>query len=129
MLLFFILIMLGSNLAVKTDTETKIDILRFKNPKADAMLHLVTDILSIVAVVVFLVSTWALLEHARDFSQYLSSLRLDYFYVYIWLAVGFILVLIDKIINVLKNLCCIAGVELPEALKLNAPQGGEEIDV
>ena len=50
-LLFFILIMLGANLAVKTDTETKIDILRFKNDKANATLHLITDVLSVVAVV------------------------------------------------------------------------------
>lgn len=113
-LLFFILIMLGANLAVKSDSETKIDILRFKNVRADAALRLIADILSVVAVAVFLASTVSLLDHARHFPQYLSSIKLDYFYIYIWLLVGFILVLIDKIINILKNICRIAGIALPD---------------
>lgn len=127
-LLFFILIMLGSNLAVKTDTETKIDILRFKNPKMDAALHLITDILSVIAVVVFIASTYALLVHAKSFPQYLSSLKLDYFYIYIWLGVGFVLVLIDKIINILKNICCIGGIALPADVQISAYQSEEEGD-
>lgn len=127
-LLFFILIMLGANLAVKSDTETKIDILRFKNDKANAALHLITDVLSVVAVVVFLVSTQALLTHAKSFPQYLSSLKLDYYYIYLWLAVGFSLVLIDKIINILKNLCCICGITLPDFAQLDAHQSEKEAD-
>lgn len=123
-LLFFILIMLGANLAVKTDTETKIDILRFKNDKANATLHLITDVLSVVAVVVFLVSTQALLTQAKNFPQYLSSLKLDY----LWLAVGFALVLIDKIINILKNICCICGITLPDYAQLDAYQSEKEAD-
>lgn len=127
-LLFFILIMLGANLAVKTDTETKIDILRFKNDKANATLHLITDVLSVVAVVVFLVSTQALLTQAKNFPQYLSSLKLDYYYIYLWLAVGFALVLIDKIINILKNICCICGITLPDYAQLDAYQSEKEAD-
>ncbi len=125
-LLFFILIMLGANLAVKSDSETKIDILRFKNSKANAALHLVTDVLSIVAVAVFLASTLALLDHARHFPQYLSSIKLDYFYIYIWLLVGFVLVLIDKVVNVLKNICRIAGIALPDEPQTAVAQGEKE---
>ena len=120
-LLFFILIMLGANLAVKTDTETK-------NDKANATLHLITDVLSVVAVVVFLVSTQALLTQAKNFPQYLSSLKLDYYYIYLWLAVGFALVLIDKIINILKNICCICGITLPDYAQLDAYQSEKEAD-
>lgn len=124
-LLFFILIMLGANLAVKTDTETKIDILQFKNCKANAALRLVTDIISCVALVVFLMSSVALLKQARALPQLLSSIRLDYFYIYIWLLVGFALILFDKIINIFKNIFCLLGKELlPEEFLL--PENPDE---
>ncbi len=126
-LLFFILIMLGANLAVKSDSETKIDILRFKNEKSNAALRLITDILSIVAVVVFLVSTVELLQQAKQLPQYLSSIKLNYFYIYIWLLVGFVLVLIDKIVNVLKNICRIAGLPLPDESQISVSQEEKEV--
>ena len=110
-LLFFILIMLGANLAVKTDSETKVDILRFKNKRANSILHLLTDVLSIVALAVFIVSGFALLKHARKFPQFLSSIRLNYFYIYLWLPIGFGLVLFDKVINVLENICVLMGID------------------
>lgn len=125
-LLFFILIMLGANLAVKTDSETRIDLLKFKSEEANAVLSLVTNVLSIVAVVVFLFSTTALLKQAKSFPQLLSSIRLDYYYIYLWLLVGFVLVLIDKIINIVKNICCIAKITLPENASISNQQSEKE---
>ena len=58
----------------------------------------------------------------------LSSLKLDYYYIYLWLAVGFALVLIDKIINILKNICCICGITLPDYAQLDAYQSEKEAD-
>lgn len=108
-LLFFILIMLGANLAVKSDTETKIDILSFRREKINVALHAVTDLICIVVLVVFLASSGALLGQASRFPQYLSSIRLNYFYIYLWLPVGFALVLLDKILNLLKRICVLCG--------------------
>lgn len=111
-LLFFILIMLGGNLSVKTDGETKIDILKFKNEKANILLRVVTDLICVVTLVVLIASGIALLGHASKFPQYLSSIHLDYFYIYIWLLVGFFLVLFDKIINLLKSACRLKGIDI-----------------
>ena len=125
-LLFFILIMLGANLAVKTDSETKIDVLKFKNPKAYAALSLVTNLICVIALVVFLASSRALLQQASQFPQYLSSIHLNYFYIYLWLPIGFSLVLFDKIINILKNICCLAGADISGIYPLEAKEADAE---
>lgn len=113
-LLFFILIMLGGNLAVKTDGETKIDILKFKNERANIVLRMITEVLCVITLVVLIASSVALLDHAAKFPQYLSSIHLNYFYIYIWLLVGFGLVLFDKIINFLKNACRLKGIDISD---------------
>ena len=61
-LLFFILIMLGANLAVKSDTETKIDILSFRREKINVALHAVTDLICIVVLAVFLALSWPVMR-------------------------------------------------------------------
>ena len=77
-----------------------------------------------MALVVFLMSSVALLKQARALPQLLSSIRLDYFYIYIWLLVGFALILFDKIINIFKNIFCLLGKELPEEFLL--PENPDE---
>ena len=116
-LLFFIMIMLGANLAVKSNSETKIDIVQFKDEKADAALRIVTDILCVGVLIVFILSSLALLKHAKRFHQYLSSIHLDYFYIYIWLLIGFSLVTLDKFVNILKNICCVMGIDTSSVFK------------
>lgn len=113
-ILYFVLIMLGANLAVKVDGETKIDILKFKSEKKNAVLGLITDVLCCIALAVFLASTADLLKITGSFPQYVSSIRLNYIYIYVWLAVGFFLVLVDKIVNICKRLCILTGTEIPQ---------------
>ena len=108
-LLFFILIMLGANLAVRTDTETRIDVLKFKKEKINVVLRGITDVISIGVLIIFILSSLAMLEQAKSFPQYLSSISLNYYYIYIWLVIGFGLVLFDKIINIVKKICVIMG--------------------
>lgn len=115
-LLFFYLIMLGANLGVKSDSETRIDVLQFKDAKKNVTLHLITDVISVVTVVVFFISSIALLEHAGSFPQYLSSIHLDYFYIYLGLPIGFGLIFFDKVINILKKLCVLTGSMTPEQI-------------
>lgn len=126
-LLFFYLIMLGANLSVKSDSETRIDALQFKDVKKNVVLRLITDIVSIVAVVVFFVSSIALLKHAGSFPQYLSSIHLDYFYIYLGLPVGFGLILLDKVINVLKKLCVLSGKMTAEEIGIGRNSELEEL--
>lgn len=113
-IIYFVLIMLGANLAVKIDGETKIDILKFKSKKKNAVLGLITDSLCCVALVVFLASSFNLIQITRGFPQYVSSIRLNYLYIYLWLVIGFVLVLFDKIINIGKRLCILTDTEIPQ---------------
>ena len=108
-MLFFILIMLGGNLAIRSDTETKIEVIRLKGKKG-AWQRLVTDLICIVTLCIFLRSSFALMEQTMKFPQYLSSIQLNYVYIYVWLIIGFSLMIFDKVINVLKNAAQIAGI-------------------
>jgi len=102
---FFILIMLGGNLAIRSDTETRIEILRFKSEKANIIIRLISDLVCIVALAIFFYSSILLVKQTARFPQYLSSIMLNYVYIYLWLLVGFGLMIFDKIINVVKGLC------------------------
>ena len=113
-IIYFVLIMLGANLAVKVDGETKIDILKFKSEKKNAVLGLITDSLCCIALAVFLASTVDLLKITSSFPQYVSSIRLNYIYIYVWLVAGFFLVLMDKIVNICKRLCILTDTEIPQ---------------
>lgn len=123
-MLYFILIMFGANLAVRSDNETKIDILKFKDERKNIILHIITDLICIVVLCVFVASSIALLQQASVFPQYLSSVHLNYFFIYLWLPIGFILVLYQKILSLLKRICVLSG--KMDASALMPKEGGEE---
>ena len=114
LLMYLVLVMLGANLAVKTDSETKIDVLSPKDPKKNAMLRLVCDIFSLVAIVAFIRSAVALVRYTAQFPNNYSSLKISYNYCYVWLIIGFSLIFIDKIINLIKNICIVKGEDISD---------------
>lgn len=114
LLMYLVLVMLGANLAVKSESETKIDIIMPKDPKHAAALKVVCDILSVIAVVAFLKSAIALVIHTSQFPNIYSSLKISYNFCYVWLVIGFILILIDKIINLIKNICILKGEDITD---------------
>lgn len=72
-MVFFILIMLGGNLAMRTDTETRIEILNLKNERINKMIRIIAESISIAALFIFLhlVCLWKL-----RLSVYLSTCHL-----------------------------------------------------
>ena len=114
LLMYLVLVMLGANLAVKTDSETKIDVLSPKDPKKNAMLRLVCDVFSLVAIVAFIRSAVALVRYTAQFPNSYSSLKISYNYCYVWLIIGFSLIFIDKIINLIKNICIVKGEDISD---------------
>lgn len=114
LLLFLILIMLGANIGVKTDSETRIDIINPKNPKKKALLYFITNVFGILAVVIFIISSTALIKFTDKFPQIYSSLHISYNVGYVCMLVGFILILYAKIINTLKNLCIMRGIDISD---------------
>lgn len=103
-MLFFILIMVGGNFAMRTDTETRIELLKFKNKRSNYILKSVIDLICLFTLVIFLICSISLEKQTIQFPQYLSSIHLNYVYIYVWLIIGFLLMIFDKLINLLKNI-------------------------
>ena len=127
LVLFLIIIMLGANIAVKDRTETQIDLMKFKNQKANESLNIVKDIICLVALVVLMFSGVALMKQTIKFPQYLSSIHMNYNYIYIWLLIGFGLITFDKVINLLKSICYLTGVDLSSVYPDETADSKEEI--
>lgn len=107
-MVFFILIMLGGNLAMRTDTETRIEILQLKNARINKVIRIIAEIISSAALFVFWASSFSLEIKTIRLPQYLSSVHMSYVYIYIWLIAGFGIMIFDKIINILKNIICLS---------------------
>lgn len=103
-ILFIYIIMIGANIAVKTDTEIKIAILNFKDRKKQAILGIIIDIFSIGAVIFFMISAIGLVMHSLHFKQVVSSIQLNYVFVFLILPIGFLLIVMDKFVNLLRKI-------------------------
>jgi TRAP-type C4-dicarboxylate transport system permease small subunit len=112
LLLFLVLIMLGGNFAIRTDTETRIEILHFRNENINKVIRIIVDIICIITLVIFLISSVALETKTMRLPQYLSSVQLSYVYIYIWLVIGFALMIFDKVINIIKCILYLQGADV-----------------
>lgn len=107
--LFIVIIMLGGNIAVRNDSEIRIAFLSFKSAKANAILGLVIDIVSLITIALFTISAAMLVEHAFKFRQVISSLQLSYAYVFLVLPIGFTMIGLDKIVKIVEKIALIMG--------------------
>ncbi len=104
LLIFCIIIMLGGNIAIKENCEIKVELIRFKSRKSQLVFNLIGNIISIVTLVLFVISTCLLIRQASTFTKVVQSIQLDYKYVYMIVLAGFLLMLYDKIIMMLKEI-------------------------
>ena len=104
LLIFCIIIMLGGNIAIKENCEIKVELSRFKSRKSQLVFNLIGNIISIVTLVLFVISTCLLIRQASTFTKVVQSIQLDYKYVYMIVLAGFLLMLYDKIIMMLKEI-------------------------
>lgn len=103
LLIFCMIIMLGGNIAIKEHSEIKVELIRFKSARRQAAMNLIGDLISIVTLVIFIISNLYLIKQASQFSKVISSIQLEYKYVYMIVLVGFLLMLYDKILMTLKD--------------------------
>lgn len=101
--LFMFMILIGGNIAIKEDGEIKIEILRFKDVRKDKVLRLITDFVGMVTLGFLFASSLLIAQHGAAHPQVLSALPLTYFHLYCVMAVGFGLMLIEKITNFFKK--------------------------
>ncbi len=103
-LLFIIIIMLGGSIAIRSDTEIKIAILKFKNPKVQQWFSIVVDSISLVTIVVFVCASVSFFEHSLKYRQLVSSMQISYSYVFFFLPAGFALMGIEKLFNIIRKI-------------------------
>lgn len=102
--LFMLMILIGGNIAVKSDSEIKIEIFRFKDKKKENCFKLIADICSIVALCCLLIGSCGLVSHSAKFAQGIPTLPITYFHLYCMLIIGSVLMLLDHIIVFLKRI-------------------------
>ena len=107
--LFMFMVVFGGNIAVKTDGEIKIEILHFKSPKADAALRLVQDVVVIAAIVFCIVGLVATVKTVMVNLQRVTPLPIYTYHIYIAMTVGFVMILIDRLIIFLKHILLLCG--------------------
>lgn len=103
-LLFIIIIMLGGSIAVRTDSEIKIAFFNFKSVIAQHLLAILVDVVSFVTVIFFVYSSVSFFQHALKFKQVISSVQISYAYVFIFLPIGFILIGLEKLFNIIRKI-------------------------
>lgn len=104
LVLFLALIMLGGSLAMRTDTEIKITLVHFKNERVNLITSAVMDSLSLITIILLIMSSTLLTKQALQLKQVISSMNLDYTYVYSIVVLGFAVMGFEKLINLLKHI-------------------------
>ena len=107
--LFMFMVVIGCNIAVKTDGEIKIEIFRFKSAKADAAFRLIAGLVSIAAIAFAIVGLFGTVESVLANQQRITPLPIYTYHIYIVMTIGFFMVLLDHIIIFLKHILTLAG--------------------
>lgn len=95
--LFAVIILLGANLAVRDDDEIKIELLKFKNLKAQYTYKAIIDVLGLAVIIVMIISSLAFVSGSFARPNYYSILKFKYAYTYSLLIVCFVLLALGKI--------------------------------
>lgn len=102
--LFMFMILIGGNLAIKEDSEIKIEIIKFKNQRLNTRFRLISDVISLLTLGLLFVSAIFLTIQGRTVPQSLSAIPLSYWQLYMVMVIGFGLMFIEKLTNVVKKI-------------------------
>ncbi len=102
--LFMFMVLIGGNLAMKEDGEIKIEIIRFKNSVKNTGFRLISDIISLVTIGVLFVSAVLIMNQGMLHPQVLSAIPLKYYHLYLIMVIGFGLMFIEKLTNIVKKI-------------------------
>ncbi len=109
-LLFIVIIMLGGSIAIRSDTEIRIAILKFKTPKVQKWFEILVDVISLVAIIFFVCASVSFFEHSLKFKQLVSSMQISYSYVFFFLPVGFALMGLEKLFNIIRKIVSLKNI-------------------
>ena len=88
---------------MRTDTEIKITLVHLKNERVNVIMAAVMDFVSLITIVLLLISSMLLTRQALQLKQVISSMNLNYAYVYSIVVLGFLMMGFEKLINLLKH--------------------------
>ena len=107
--LFMFMVIIGANIAVKTDNEIKIELFRFHSEKADAAFRLLADVVSIAAIIFCIFGLVDTVESVMQNLQKVTPLPIYTYHIYIIMTIGFAMVLLDHIIIFVKHILILMG--------------------
>lgn len=109
--LFMFMVIIGGNIAVKSDSEIRIDMLTSRDPKKRALFRFVSDVISIAALVLGIAGLFATIGATTKNLQRVTPLPIYTYHIYIAMTVGFFLMLLDHVIVFAEHLLTIAGIK------------------
>lgn len=115
--MFMFMVIIGGNIAIKSDSEIRIDIYQPKDPKKRAAFRLISDIVSIAALLLGVIGLVATVQAVMINKQKVTPLPIYTYHIYIMMLIGFILMLLDHVIIFVQHLGTIAGLEMKEGPK------------
>ncbi len=111
--LFVWIIFLGYHLVLIRDSELSIDAIHFSNRKKQLCLEIVRDLLSLVMIGVFLLSSIQFMDNAIRFPQRLSSMPVMMYVIYAIMPFSFLVMLFQKFLNMAVRIAKLVG-KLPD---------------
>ena len=102
--LFMFMVIIGGNIAVKTDSEIRIDIINFKSERKNAAFRLLSDIISITAIILAIIGLFATIQAVIKHQQRVTPLPIYTYHIYICMLIGFVMILLDHFIIFLRRL-------------------------
>ena len=109
--LFMFMVIIGGNIAVKNDTEIRIDIVNFKSARKNAAFRLFSDIISIAALVLAIIGLFATIQAVMKHQQRVTPLPIYTYHIYICMLVGFCMILLDHVIVFLRHVLVMFGAD------------------
>lgn len=117
--LFMFMVVIGGNIAVKTNQEIKIDMFHFKDPRKNAVLWLFADVVSIAAIAFCIAGLFATVESVLVNQQKVTPLPIYTYHIYIVMTLGFFMILLDHVIILFQHILEACGQQVEEGAKVS----------
>jgi len=118
--LFMFMILVGGNIAVKSDHEIKIEIFKFRSPRKNAAFRLAGDLVSVTAIVLVLAGAVAMFQSTLAIPELITPLPIFTYHEFLIMIVGLSLILLDHVILLCRHVLILMGQPLPDT------EGGTE---
>ncbi|MDO4960426.1 MAG: TRAP transporter small permease subunit [Eubacteriales bacterium] len=115
--LFMFMVVVGSNIAAKTDGEIKIEIIKFKDTRKNSAYRLIADAVSIAAIIFCIIGIKDTIASVSMYPQKVTPLPIYTYHIYMVMAVGFVMTLLDHIIILICHAMQAAGIEVEGGCK------------